>query len=507
MPSSETIELVQLNDKFGKTSDVPGTGATSSLLSRIRTLLLNIGNVPILKHIYGGNAPDETLTLTGEHEIRGIFVDGTYLYTAMNSVIGTVPGKIIKIDLSTFKVYDTYTSSFNDDVVALFSDGTNLYATLAGLVADPSYVIKINLQTFQEIASITLPIGSQVGPMFSDGTSLYVGGMTTPGEITEVDVESFTVSSTITLAAGENYVRSLFADDSFLYATLVTNPSKVVKIDLDTFTTVSTLTLTGLGAYGSFIDGTNLYICCDGGITAGNITKIDTRTFTVSSVLTLNIANLETLPHALFSDGTYLYVAVYSSPAHIVVIDLATFTRISSISLTTDYVGSLSVDGSFLYAGSETDPGVVTRTYLLPTNTATDRQIDIIHEQTKTGTYYIAPALAVGAVVNAGADIATKGAYTEVITANTITNNFYIEAVFFHKVSVAGQNYEVDIATGGAGSEIVIATVSTEVASTSDSKEYVFSNPIKVLANTRISSRASCQFAGQIILIKIRYRI
>jgi len=84
--------------------------------------------------------------------------------------------------------------------------------------------------------------------------------------------------------------------------------------------------------------------------------------------------------------------------------------------------------------------------------------------------------------------------------------NFYIDSVFLNTQTV-NRDFEIDIATGLAGFEVIIATVSNMVSNTNDGREYKFNPQIKVPANTRISARCSDSTGAGAVTVKIRYRI
>ena len=111
--------------------------------------------------------------------------------------------------------------------------------------------------------------------------------------------------------------------------------------------------------HGLFSDGTYLYA----GLytTPGKIVKIDLSDFTTVSTLTL--ATGENNCHDLLSDGTYLYVSLDTAPGKIVRINLADFTIDSTITLAAGSGGAypLTSDGSYLYVGTVQTPARVVR--------------------------------------------------------------------------------------------------------------------------------------------------
>ena len=111
-----------------------------------------------------------------------------------------------------------------------------------------------------------------------------------------------------------------------------------------------------------FSDGTYLYVGL--GTSPAKIVKIDLSDFTIVSTLTLNSG--ENICNCLISDGTYLYAGLGTSPAKIVKIDLSDFTRVSSLTLNIgeNICTDLVSDGTYLYAAQYVFPGKITKIYL-----------------------------------------------------------------------------------------------------------------------------------------------
>ena len=459
MPSSETIEMRKIKGVVGDIDDLPENNPRSSVVSRIRALLLKVSGIPQLIHLYGALKLNKTLTLdTGEDNLQTLFSDGTYLYAGLE----INPGKVIKIDLSDFTKVSTLTLDAGEaTITSLFSDGTYLYA---GTFTGPGKVVKINLSDFTKVSTLTFGAGEdQTYKLFSDGSYLYAGMNTNPGMVIKIDLSDFTKVSTLTLDAGESQVRSLFSDGTYLYAGMNVNPGKIVKIDLETFTKVSTLTL-------------------DAG-----------EGFVRTSVL----------------DGTYLYVGLHGSPAKIIKIDISTFTKVSTITLDTgedDIAGSFT-DGTYIYLGLNTTPSKVIRRYIVPMSNVFEKKINLINEQVHSASHDIYPTLAGAVALTSSAVAWTQGAYTEVLPVSTIKNRFFITGIILNNM-VIDSEYEVDIATGAAASEVVMVTVSHETHDTNLSCIIPISPPIKISSNTRISARcASENAAGDTCTIKLMYKL
>ena len=112
-------------------------------------------------------------------------------------------------------------------------------------------------------------------------------------------------------------------------------------------------------AYAIFSDGTYLYTCLS--TSPGMIVKIDLSTFT--SVSTLTLATGENGVFSTFSDGIYLYAGLLTTPGMIVKIDLNTFTKLSTLTLATgeNTLSYLFSDGINLYGILLTTPGMMVK--------------------------------------------------------------------------------------------------------------------------------------------------
>jgi len=129
-----------------------------------------------------------------------------------------------------------------------------------------------------------------------------------------------------------------------------------------------------------FSDGSYLYAGLD--TSPAKIVKVDLSDFTIVSTLTF--AAGENRCYGLFSDGSYLYAGLDTSPAKIVKVDLSDFTIVSTLTFAAGeaYTTSLFSDGTYLYAGTWTSPGKVIRRYIVPSGaTLRERKIDRTYER------------------------------------------------------------------------------------------------------------------------------
>jgi len=499
MPSEETIEIRKIKSVIGEKKDLPKVNPRVSITSKIKSILLRMAGVPFLSHLYGTFEPNKTLTLdTDENSITSIFSDGTYLYSGLY----TTPGKIVKIDLSSFSKVSTLTLDTDEyDVTSLFSDSIYLYA---GLDTTPGKIVKIDLSSFSKVSTLTLDTGENfIQTIFSDGTYLYAGLRTAPGKIVKIDLSSFSKVSTLTMDADEYYVQTIFSDGSYLYAGLDSFPGKIVKIDLSSFSKVSTLTLDTDSVYSLDTDGSYLYASLF--TYPGKIVKIDLSSFSIVSTLTLS--EEESFIWSAFSDGTYLYAGSYTG--NIVKIDLSSFSKVSTFTLKPDetHIFSLFSDGTYLYAGLNLSPGKIVRRYIIPMTNLFERKISLIHEQTQTSIHNIYPLSTQSITVTSSSSAWTKGSYVEIIPANTIKTTFYITGVIVNKMKVDTE-YEIDIAYGNVSSENVIITVAHETHDTNRPGMIYIDPPTKIPSRSRIASRiATEESTSNTCDIKILYKL
>jgi hypothetical protein len=140
---------------------------------------------------------------------------------------------------------------------------------------------------------------------------------------------------------------------------------------------------------------------------------------------------------------------------------------------------------------------------------------------TTTNRYLSYPAAAAGiSRASSGSTAWSFSNYTEVVPASTITSTFYLAGLtwMWHTpVAAADTTYEwiIELATGGAGSEVLIAQVPCSVRSDTSvgyvpSNYVIFPEPKQIAANTRISVRVAYSLAttsNTLTGIKILYQI
>lgn len=516
MPSEESILLTHIQNAIGKLSNLPDPSSRSTVLAKLKELLLRIGNVPILQILQGSNASSETLTLEPtDLSPFGLCADGTNLYVGTGVGQIAQPGQIIQIDLATFARVTSINLAVGENQVRyLAEDPRYLYAAVinsvvGGLPGSIVRIDKLNGMGLQRVDAILLPDMAAPVEMAIDGTFLYVcGGIPIPARIIKIDIS-------VDLSTGQQrFVRvtdfpivttgleNIAIDGSFLYVNTSDSPGQIHKIDIATFTEVLPFITLPTDSEGLYVDGNIMFV---GGFTVPvSLMRVDLDSFSFIDSITFTAGSLAS--PGLFSDGSIIYMTDFSDPTHLFKADISTFKPLTVETLSGATAGQLTLDQRFIYVCTRTTPGSVIRRFIYPTTNAIDRHIAHIHDQTATGFSFLAPTGTTGTVLTSGAGAFVNGIYSDIIPAGTVINEFFLYAIFLDKTTITTQ-FEVDIAIGTAGSEQVIATVSHEVFNTNDSREYQIQPPIDIPSNTRISARCRDETGGGTVNIKVRYKI
>jgi len=262
---------------------------------------------------------------------------------------------------------------------------------------------------------------------------LFIGLETAPAIVIEVDVATFTESTSETLGVNENYAYALAISGDYLYVATGTSPARIIKIELATFTEVDSLILgTGENNVRALVVSENyLYAGCY--TNPVKIAKINLSTFTEETVLTLGSTVI--LATSLAVSGNYLYVGTYNLPAKIARVNLVTFTEdVAPLSFVSDRILSLVVSGDYLYAGTST---------ALPAN--------II--KVAISTFTVDDTLALGSGENTAWCLAVSGGYLYVGLSTSPAKIAKVDISTFT---------EVDVLTLAAGEEYVIGLVVVE---------------------------------------------
>lgn len=503
MPSSETIELRKLKNVVGSKSDLPSPGPRSSLMSLVKAIKLTLSGIPNLIHSFGALEQNDSVSITNE-EIRSMESDGTYLFVGS----GSAPAEINKIDLDTYTVVGTITLAAGENYAeGMVIIGDYVYVGLDMGAGNPAVIKKINKDSFEIEDSLTLSAGNEgIYDLVSEGSYLYAILSTTHGKVVKINIDTLTEVSTITLAAHYDICSTAVVYSSYLYIVTTFNDEAVISIDLSTFT-INKYSDTPV-AIGDTLDMCvhehYLYIPTTG----TNILKYDLDDLSFVGLIDYSSVSAGTCI-CISTDGTYLYAGLWTSPGKIILINIATATpeRVITLEAGENKVHKIVIDGLYQYIGLDIDPGKILRRYIIPSSPSTDRAIDILNRTYQSGTHHVYPSEADPVIVPTGAPIWVKGAYVEVIPADTITERFYITGLIVNNLRV-DVDYEFDIGIGAAASEVVIATDVHETHDTNMSKTFLFIPPIEVEANTRVAARAANQLAFEnSSTVKIKYKL
>jgi hypothetical protein len=116
--------------------------------------------------------------------------------------------------------------------------------------------------------------------------------------------------------------------------------------------------------------------------------------------------------------------------------------------------------------------------------------------------YLLIPAAAGPVAVTSGAGTWTNGAYTQLLASTSEAD--YLLGILVYTISA--NDFELDIATGGAGSETVVSTVpGYETSNAGYLQPVYFPYPIAVATTTRIAARARHNTASSDVRVKLIY--
>jgi hypothetical protein len=287
----------------------------------------------------------DTLILpSGEDYLRIAIIDtiNGFAYFVTN----TVPSWVVKIDLSTFTRVGAYEFDFPQMGIptSAIIDPDNGFAYFTG--ATPGRLAKMDLSTFSLIGWILIdhplfdwPISAIID---TSNDYAYFGTEQYPGSIARINITSWPVSSGdidyIILPEPEGYLRLAVIDtaNGFAYfgasSDSTTQPSSIVKIDLATFTRVDALTL------------------------PSGETFVHLPYQNVSTAAVIDTIN------------GFAYFGTDTAPAKIIKIDLSTFTRVDALTLPPGeiYLQTAVIDDNgYGYFGCRSQPGVIVKIDLI----------------------------------------------------------------------------------------------------------------------------------------------
>jgi len=180
-----------------------------------------------------------------------------YLYGSVVSL----PGKIVKINLSTFTLQDTLILSVNQQAHALLLTNDSLFV---GTLGSPATIIQIRLSDFKEINKRTLPTGfNSVIRFDTDGVYLYAS---LPGRVARLDFSSLSVVDWLSTYNGGKAESAQYYN-GYLYVTSYVStdsPAYLEKFDAATLSFVNIIQLSFKRAHFGLLIGNMYYIASNG---------------------------------------------------------------------------------------------------------------------------------------------------------------------------------------------------------------------------------------------------
>ncbi|HDK42889.1 MAG TPA: hypothetical protein ENG87_05900 [Candidatus Pacearchaeota archaeon] len=130
--------------------------------------------------------------------------DGTYIYFSTDS--SSYGFKIFKIDMSTFSLISTYSSSCMSESNSAVVDPYNTYGYFYS-GAGNNGLLKVDFSNFnggESCLNLTVGLGTSLVYNNSKNDKIYIGSGNVPCKIDKIDVNSFTEDSSITLTGSNN---------------------------------------------------------------------------------------------------------------------------------------------------------------------------------------------------------------------------------------------------------------------------------------------------------------
>lgn len=253
---------------------------------------------------------------------------GKYAYFG----IATSPARVVRIDLDTFKL---------DKILLLAPDEHNLRSSVIdpagryayfGTGTNPGKVIKVDLTTFTRVGAATLA-GEHLttGVIDPDGRFGYFGTLNYPqGRVIKVALDTMEEVGSITLGAGERYLRSSVMDPAGRYAYFGSGEAsagKLVRIDLAEFKRDTAIDV-AVGLTSGVIDPAGRFATF--GTLAGQVFNIDLDTFEKAGSTTLDKGEDGLVAAALDPKGEYVYFGTRTGPGKVVKVRVGAAYRLST---------------------------------------------------------------------------------------------------------------------------------------------------------------------------------
>jgi hypothetical protein len=137
---------------------------------------------------------------------------------------------------------------------------------------------------------------------------------------------------------------------------------------------------------------------------------------------------------------------------------------------------------------------------LLALTARLDRLLQYLDSQVKTY-----PTTAVGVTATAGAATYAKdGTWVEIIPASTVTTDYSVVAMALDIITTVDE-YEIELGTGTAASEVVVSTHKFASAITSGETRIDISSMAQIPANTRLAVRLSSKDGSNSANVSVEY--
>lgn len=274
---------------------------------------------------------DRLILNSGENIIQTGVIDSGFAYFGTY----TTPGKIVKVNLSNFTrvgVITLNSGNYETDISSAVIDSG--FAYFGTTYINPGRVIRVNLSNFTY--SIVGTTYALTGAATLSSGYAYFGTYTTPGGVYRIRLSDFTNNAFIIFSSGEIAPGSAVTDDAngFAYfgSSWYTPPTgKITKVNLSNFTRTGVLSLDSGTRYldiATIDTSGNLYFVSQ---EADRIFKVDTATFTVTSSTTISQnfddAEIDTVNNFIY------YVSSINQEGRITKFDISNFVEASKLIL------------------------------------------------------------------------------------------------------------------------------------------------------------------------------
>lgn len=287
----------------------------------------------------------------------------------------TNPGRVIKVNLSTFTIASTLT--LNSGELGLTSAVIESGFAYFGCNTNPRGIVaKVNLTTFSEVSGPVVFLSGEGGltsavidtpnRLAYFGTSLNINNT---DNVVKVDLSTFTRLSSVTLNSGESSLACAVIESGIAYFGGTIRPT-INRINLATFTEISG----NLSLIATFpprtavIDTFNRFAYFGGGTTLNRINKVNLSTFTIINTIFATVDSFAT-SSVMDQRNAFAYFGTLDSIGRVVKVNLSNFTSIYNDTTNTLILNSGDLqlpsavtDGSFMYIGTNlSNPGQIVK--------------------------------------------------------------------------------------------------------------------------------------------------